>query len=144
MPTASHPLLSGLKVGTVPITSENKNMIVSDYVARTSAELPVLARWIPRTSLPSIPDAMYLDLILYHYDQIVKESEAMNKPPPANKYDWAIISIKAQLVNHELPMDPITMMRNALGKQEGGSGVPLQQEKYLQSVDFWKNHVNLM
>jgi hypothetical protein len=27
----------------------------------------------------------------------------------------------------ETPMEPITMMRNALGKTEGGSGVPLDR-----------------
>ena len=30
------------------------------------------------------------------------------------------------------------MMRNALGKEEGGSGVPLEREKYRASVDFWR------
>jgi len=34
-------------------------------------------------------------------------------------------------------MDPITMMRNALGKEEGGSGVPLDKTKYMESVKFW-------
>lgn len=29
------------------------------------------------------------------------------------------------------------MMRNALGKAEGGSGVPLDREKYMESVKFW-------
>jgi hypothetical protein len=37
-------------------------------------------------------------------------------------------------------MDPITMMRNALGKEEGGSGVPLDREKYDVSVAFWSAH----
>ena len=35
-------------------------------------------------------------------------------------------------------MDPITMMRNALGKEQGGSGVLLDREKYLQSVKYWE------
>lgn len=38
-------------------------------------------------------------------------------------------------------MQPITMMRNALGKEEGGSGVPLNRELYLKSVEFWKKYV---
>ena len=37
-------------------------------------------------------------------------------------------------------MDPITIMRNALGKEEGGSGVPLDKDKYLQSVKFWEKN----
>ena len=37
-------------------------------------------------------------------------------------------------------MSPITMMRNALGIEEGGSGVPLDREKYAESVEFWTNN----
>jgi len=37
----------------------------------------------------------------------------------------------------EIPMAPITMMRNALGVAEGGSGVPLDPVAYRRSVDFW-------
>jgi hypothetical protein len=33
------------------------------------------------------------------------------------------------------------MMRNALGKAEGGSGVPLDREKYKESVAFWVENV---
>lgn len=38
---------------------------------------------------------------------------------------WGIVSIKAQDEPYETPMAPITMMRNALGKEYGGSGVPI-------------------
>lgn len=31
-------------------------------------------------------------------------------------YDFGIVSVKPQDVSEETPMDPITMMRNALGK----------------------------
>lgn len=30
------------------------------------------------------------------------------------------------------------MMRNALGKAEGGSGVPLDRAKYMESVKYWE------
>jgi hypothetical protein len=39
-------------------------------------------------------------------------------------------------------MAPITMMRNALGVEEGGSGVPLDREAYQRSVAFWENNAN--
>ena len=55
-------------------------------------------------------------------------------------YDYGIISVKRQDVDHECPMQPITMMRNALGKEHGGSGVPLEFEKYKESCNFWKKH----
>lgn len=32
------------------------------------------------------------------------------------------------------------MLRNALGREYGGSGVPLDQAKYKESVDFWSKH----
>lgn len=38
-------------------------------------------------------------------------------------------------------MQPITIMRNALGVEEGGSGVPLSREKYIESTAFWVENV---
>ena len=46
----------------------------------------------------------------------------------------------AQMSNDEEPMNPITMMRNSLGMEEGGSGVPMDRVKYVESVEFWKNN----
>jgi hypothetical protein len=40
-------------------------------------------------------------------------------------------------------MQPITMMRNALGRDQGGSGVPLEIEKYKESVAFWSKYVSI-
>jgi hypothetical protein len=40
-------------------------------------------------------------------------------------------------------MSPITILRNSLGVNEGGSGVALDHEKYLQSVDFWQKNAIL-
>jgi hypothetical protein len=57
-------------------------------------------------------------------------------PPPKKTQDpesflpavpWGIISVKAQDEGFETPMQPITMMRNALGREEGGSGVVLDR-----------------
>jgi hypothetical protein len=39
-------------------------------------------------------------------------------------------------------MVPITMLRNALGVEEGGSGVPLEREAYRVAVAFWEAHAN--
>ena len=41
-------------------------------------------------------------------------------------------------------MQPITMMRNALGREEGGSGVPLEREKYNASVEYWRTHAPIV
>ena len=67
-----------------------------------------------------------------------KEGEGKDTAP------WGIISIKAQDVDHELPMTPITAMRNALGKDQGGSGVQLIREAYMEAVEYWKDHANVL
>jgi len=42
----------------------------------------------------------------------------------------------------ETPMAPITMLRNALGVEEGGSGVPLDRAAYHRAVEFWRGHAS--
>jgi hypothetical protein len=130
---------------SIAITPENKSLITTAYVARTEAELPVLSRFINTKDLPegSVPKAKYLDLILYSREQIAIENEAMGSTNP-DTAKWGIISIKSQDQPFETPMQPITMMRNALGKDQGGSGVPLERKKYQESADFWDKNVSLV
>ena len=104
------------------------------------------------------PVARYLDLILYSREQIEKENAAMGKTSTTTTTPgggageggkketapWGIVSIKAQDVDRELPMTPITIMRNALGKDQGGSGVMLTREAYMESVSYWKDHANVL
>ena len=40
-------------------------------------------------------------------------------------------------------MQPITAMRNSLGKEYGGSGVPIDEVKYRESVDFWSSYASI-
>ena len=67
----------------------------------------------------------------------------MSDPHKDTEYDYGIISVKAQDEARELPMQPITSMRNSLGKEYGGSGVPMDFEKYKESVTFWEKHATL-
>ena len=69
------------------------------------------------------------------------ENESMGKEAGDETAPWGIVSIKAQSVDYELPMNPITQMRNALGKDQGGSGIPLEREAYMESVNYWKDNV---
>jgi len=122
------------------ITPENEHLLKSAYHARTEKELPVLTRWFPRDAV-EVKKAEYLDIILYSREQINKEREAMGDTSPSNvKAPWGIVSIKPTDFNYETPMQPITMMRNALGREQGGSGVELEREKYNEAVDFWSKH----
>jgi len=70
------------RVGVLSITAENEAILRSGYAARTDKELPVLERYFPRQSLSDdqIPRALFLDIILYRKEQILKESAAMNEP----------------------------------------------------------------
>jgi hypothetical protein len=131
--------------GYVPITIENENLIKSCYEARTEQELAVLRRYIPIETIQSFTPAKFLDIILYSKEQIVKENLAMGNTDPNFdiEYEYGIISVKPQDCDFELPMDPITMMRNALGVEHGGSGVPLDKAKYNESVEFWSKNVLL-
>lgn len=147
------------RVSVLPITEDNERHLRTRYEARTERELPVLTRHFDRESLlldggggkderDVFPVAGYLDLILYSREQIEKENAAMGKTPSGEgtkeMAPWGIVSIKAQDADRELPMTPITVMRNALGKDQGGSGVGLTREAYMESVTYWKDHANVL
>eukprot|EP00550_Attheya_septentrionalis_P005725 CAMPEP_0198280728 /NCGR_PEP_ID=MMETSP1449-20131203/750_1 /TAXON_ID=420275 /ORGANISM="Attheya septentrionalis, Strain CCMP2084" /LENGTH=167 /DNA_ID=CAMNT_0043976161 /DNA_START=328 /DNA_END=828 /DNA_ORIENTATION=- len=130
------------RVNVLPITPENEHCLRTKYEARNEKELPVLARHFPQELVTSadkpLPVAKYLDLILYSREQINKENAAMNKGKDTSlTAPWGIISIKAQDVDYELPMNPITILRNALGKEEGGSGIPIDREAYMAAYNYW-------
>lgn len=133
--------IPGTKVGSVPITPENEPHLRSGYSARSDAELAVLTRWFPADKV-DIPEATFLDVILYSREQLVKERSAMEakqERPPLPAAPWGIISIKGQLENFECPMTPITMMRNTM-ISEGGSGVAIDREAYAASVRYHSAH----
>jgi hypothetical protein len=129
------------EVNVLPITPENEGLLRTKYDARNEKEVPVLARFFPREAVgDNLPVAKYIDLILYDRAQINAENAAQNQAKNEEKAPWGIVSIKAQDVDYELPMNPITAMRNALGEEEGGSGIPIDRKAYMDAVDYWKDH----
>jgi len=122
---------SATKAGVMAITPEYEPFLRSGYKARREGELPVLSRWFEGIEGPR---AEWLDLILYSREQLLLEGDDV---PDA---DWGIVAINGELFPKETPMLPATMLRNALGVSEGGSGVPLDRDKYLESVAFWEKH----
>ncbi|MGY0619070.1 DUF3228 family protein [Lysobacter sp. A378] len=116
----------------VPITDSNRHLLRSDYEARTKDELPVLVRWFEGLE-PPVAD--YLIPILYRRDQLAKEGTVIDA-------DWGVVGCMYTVEPEETPMAPITMMRNALGVAEGGSGVAVDREAYRGSVEFWRAHAN--
>ena len=117
---------------TVPVTEDNRHLLRSGYEARNDRELPVLVRWFEGVQPPV---ANYLIPILYSAQQLQKEGS-----PIAG--DWGVVGCLYTSEPAEIPMAPITMMRNALGVAEGGSGVPLDPEAYRRSVAFWNANAN--
>jgi hypothetical protein len=117
---------------TIPITPGNQHLLRSGYEARNHAELPVLTRWFEGVQAPV---ASYLIPILYSRDQLRKEGETI-------RADWGVVGCLYTLTPEEIPMAPITMMRNALGIAEGGSGVALDPAAYQRSVEFWERNAN--
>jgi hypothetical protein len=128
------------RAGVLPITLENYQYLRSGYSARRDGELPVMSRWL---ELPlGKPLANYLILVCYSKDQI--NAEAIEEFGwKSFKAEWGVVAILGQMVGYEEPMKPVTMMRNALGKSEGGSGVPVDPEKYQTAVDFWSEHATV-
>src|SRR5690606_3419811 len=116
----------------VPITDANRHLLRSDYETRTPDELPVLVRWFEGLEPPV---AEYLLVILYSREQLAKEGT----PTDA---DWGVVGCMYTAEPEETPMAPITILRNALGVEEGGSGVPIDRDAYRRSVEFWRSHAN--
>ena len=117
---------------TVPVNESNRHLLRSAYEARTKQELPVLVRWFEGIEAPV---ADWFVVILYSREQLAKEGTPIEA-------DWGIVGCLYTAQPEEVPMAPITMMRNALGVEEGGSGVPLDREAYRRSVAYWENHAN--
>ena len=117
---------------TIPITAENRGQLRSDYESRTPSELPVLVRWFEGVEPPV---AAYLIPILYDREQLAREGTRISA-------DWGIVGCMYTAEPTETPMAPITMMRNALGVAEGGSGGPIDRAAYDRSVAFWAAHAN--
>jgi hypothetical protein len=117
---------------TAPITDANRHLLRSGYEARNDRELPVLVRWFEGVEPPV---ANFLIPILYSAEQLAREGSPIAA-------DWGVVGCLYSSEPAEIPMAPITMLRNALGVEAGGSGVPLDPEAYRRSVAFWSANAN--
>ena len=131
---------SPTRAAFAPITEANRHLLVSGYKARRAGELAVLERWFEGLDAPQ---AAFLDVILYAHAQLVAEAAEGPAPEDVPECDWGIVSIIGTLEPSEPPIPPITQMRNALGRAEGGSGVAIDGEAYLRAVTFWERHASV-
>lgn len=127
-----HKNWTSTRCATVAITDANRHLLKSAYEARSKQELPVLVRWFEGVE---VPVANWLIPILYSAEQMAKEGSPI-------KADWGVVGCLYTMEPIETPIAPITMLRNALGVEEGGSGVPIDRKAYVASVDFWDNNAN--
>ena len=78
-----------------------------------------------------------VDLILYHHD-VLKETNEQTTDT-----DWELISFHAipeEIDN--MPMGPVTMMRNQL-QLSGGTKAFYKSEKWTESIKFWQEYAVL-
>lgn len=127
-----HRNWTGTRCLTVAIDDGNRHLLKTGYEARSKDELPVLTRWFEGLLAPR---AEWLIPILYTQAQLAKEGTAIDA-------DFGLVGCLYTAEPEEIPMAPITMMRNALGVAEGGSGVPLDRRAYAESVAYWACHAN--
>ncbi|MGI9520691.1 MAG: DUF3228 family protein [Hyphomicrobiaceae bacterium] len=120
-----------------PVDDGNRHLLRSGYRSRREGEFAVLERWFEGLEAPV---ATHLDVIVYSHKQLLIEAAAFPDGQEVPECDWGIVGIIGTLAAFEPPMPPITQMRNALGPSEGGSGIPLDPDRYAQSVLFWDQH----
>ena len=77
-----------------------------------------------------------------HVESILDELLAFAEKGTPIEAEWGVVGCLYTMQPEEIPMAPVTMMRNALGVDEGGSGVPLDREAYRRSVEFWDANAN--
>lgn len=128
---------SETRAAFAPINEDTRPFLKSGYVARRKGERAVLERWFEGLEAPR---AAWLDVILYSHAQLLAEAEAFPEEQTVPDCDWGIVSIIGTLEPSEPPMPPITQMRNALGREAGGSGVPLDPKSYDAAAAFWEAH----
>ena len=74
----------GLESSIVPITNENRHLLVSGYLTRkndAAKELPYLSRWFEKGTVSPVP-AKSVTVILYNRDQLALEKTVVNAPSP--------------------------------------------------------------
>jgi len=88
--------------------------------------------------------AEQLSLDGYNFPDHINVRDLISNNSSANlDADWCVVAILAHNAEEQEPMKPITMLRNAAGKEYGGNGEPIDEDKYRESVEFWTKHISL-
>jgi hypothetical protein len=117
----------GFFSGVVALKPDSK--ITTRFEARKPGEEPVIVVEAEGAKLP----AKYVEIVIYRHDVLQEDGDGEH--PGC----WEIVSINASPLDHELPMDPVTMARNQLHKKGGTQGA-YTPEQWAESVWFWASH----
>ena len=134
----------GVKCAVRPITLDIYPYIRTDYSQRTPEELAVLTRYVQLPPGFKSAEANYIVLVLYSKQQLQKEFKPKEEGQEFyfdDDVEWGIVSIMGTMEPKPDPLVPITIMRNALGIEEGGNGETLNREVYNESVEFWSKYI---
>jgi hypothetical protein len=133
-----------IKCAVREITLDIYPYIRTDYVQRTPKELAVLTRFVQLPPGFRNINSEYVVLVLYSREQLEKEFKPSENTPEFyfdESVEWGIVSIMGTIKPYPDPLVPITIMRNALGVDEGGNGEKLNKKTYDESVEFWQKHI---
>lgn len=133
-----------IKCAVREITLDVYPYIRTDYSQRTPDELAVLTRFIQLPPGFKLPSANHIVFVLYSKEQLEKEFKQKEEDDTFyfdDSVEWGIVCIMGTLCPYPDPLVPITIMRNALGINEGGNGEKLNREVYNESVEFWSKHI---
>lgn len=128
----------------VRITGKNRGALQRRIERRRDGEPSYIQEYFPVGCGVEETPADHLTVIVYSRAQL--EEEAAKAPhierdvPDA---EWGIVSINAEPEAMDSPMAPMTLLRNALGAEYGGSGKPLDLSKYEESVAYWVDHAKI-
>ena len=111
-----------------------KTTLEAKVVRRRPEEEP----YIQMRALNGIPlKTGSVDLILYRHDVLAETNEE------STDADWELISFHALPEGiDDMPMGPVTMMRNQL-QLPGGTKATYESEKWAEAVKFWQEYAVL-
>lgn len=105
--------------------------LVTSFIRRRPDEEPFIEAVAP--GQPKLP-AKTAKIVLYRHDVLEEGNEA------SCDAEWEIVSLNASPVEGEMPMHPITMMRNMMVRP-GGTAATYTAEQFCEAIHFWSTRV---
>ena len=124
-----------IKKFVCPYVKINENTkLSSKFVQRQPGE----DFYIQTRAINGVPlKASNVEYILYRHDVLAENNEN------TTSHEWELISIHAVPEGvEEMPMGPITMMRNQL-ERKGGTKALYSSDEWAKSVEFWQKYAPL-